>query len=164
MPALEIGVAEKKTPEWAYGFSSRPTVLEETAIMESFGTILLWGGLFFLMMRFGCGSHLFGRGKNGRSGHSSHGSNHGCCGAPSEKSQQPSVPSSGPVTRERLEDPVCGKPVSTDKARTSFIAGKVHYFCSRECREMFEAAPDTYATGVVSSPASSPTRALEHHR
>ncbi len=128
--------------------------------MESFGTLLLWGGLFFLMMRFGCGSHLFGRGKNAQDSHPGH----GCCGSPSEKGQQPSSPSSAPDTRARLKDPVCGENVSTDKAKTSFIAGKVHYFCSRECREMFEAAPDTYATGVVPSPSSPPTRALEHHR
>jgi YHS domain-containing protein len=41
-------------------------------------------------------------------------------------------------------DPVCGKTVTTDKAKPSVYAGNVSYFCSRECREVFEAAPEFY--------------------
>jgi YHS domain-containing protein len=41
-------------------------------------------------------------------------------------------------------DPVCGKTVTTDKAKPSVYAGNVYYFCSRECREVFEAAPHFY--------------------
>ncbi|MCI0429678.1 MAG: YHS domain-containing protein [Rhodospirillales bacterium] len=42
-------------------------------------------------------------------------------------------------------DPVCGETVTTDKAKPSLYAGNVYYFCSRECREVFEAAPHFYA-------------------
>ena len=31
--------------------------------MDTLFSVLIWGGLFFLMMRFGCGSHMFGRGQ-----------------------------------------------------------------------------------------------------
>ena len=41
-------------------------------------------------------------------------------------------------------DPVCGKMVTTDKAKPSVYGGNVYYFCSRECREVFEAAPNLY--------------------
>ncbi len=44
-------------------------------------------------------------------------------------------------------DPVCSKTVSTDKAKPSVFGGNVYYFCSRECREVFEAAPDIYVGG-----------------
>jgi len=69
--------------------------------MESLLPLLLWGGLFFLMMRFGCGAHLFGhrQGDQARAGHGGHGSEHahGCCGpAGAEKatarSAVPSIP------------------------------------------------------------------------
>jgi YHS domain-containing protein len=42
-------------------------------------------------------------------------------------------------------DPVCGKIVSTASAKSSVFDGLVYYFCSRECREVFEAAPHLYA-------------------
>lgn len=54
-------------------------------------------------------------------------------------------------------DPVCGKTVTTERAKPSVYAGHIHYFCSRECREVFEAAPDLY---VVSGAAN--RRMLEH--
>lgn len=44
----------------------------------------------------------------------------------------------------KAADPVCGKTVTTSKAKSSVHSGNVHYFCSRECREIFEAAPDLY--------------------
>ena len=47
-------------------------------------------------------------------------------------------------------DPVCGKTVTTDRAKPSVYAGNVYYFCSHECREVFEAALDLYA--VVGGP------------
>ena len=48
------------------------------------------------------------------------------------------------VPPERDADPVCGKTVTTSKAKSSVHAGLVYYFCSRECREVFEAAPALY--------------------
>ena len=44
----------------------------------------------------------------------------------------------------RADDPVCGLSVATEGAKTSVHAGTIHYFCSRECREIFEAAPTLY--------------------
>ncbi|MBZ0217688.1 MAG: YHS domain-containing protein [Fimbriimonadaceae bacterium] len=41
-------------------------------------------------------------------------------------------------------DPVCGKIVATENAKSSVHAGHVFYFCSRDCREVFEAAPNLY--------------------
>lgn len=115
--------------------------------MESALSLLLWGGLFFLMMRFGCGSH--------RSGHG-HGAGRKK-GAVAEGRGGGSEADSGkgtraPVGAERLTweapekdiDPVCGKTVSTAKARPSLHAGQVYYFCSRECREVFEVLPEYY--------------------
>lgn len=39
---------------------------------------------------------------------------------------------------------MCGKTVTTDKAKPSVYAGNVLYFCSRECREVFEAVREFY--------------------
>lgn len=49
---------------------------------------------------------------------------------------------------ERDIDPVCGKPVRTEHAKPSVHAGMIYYFCSRDCREIFEAAPDLYPGDV----------------
>ena len=32
----------------------------DTESLKSLGTLLFWGLLFFLMMRFGCGAHMMG--------------------------------------------------------------------------------------------------------
>jgi YHS domain-containing protein len=48
---------------------------------------------------------------------------------------------------ERDTDPVCGKTVRTENAKPSVHDGKVYFFCSRDCREIFEAAPDIYLGG-----------------
>ncbi|MEL6218110.1 MAG: cation transporter [Pseudomonadota bacterium] len=41
-------------------------------------------------------------------------------------------------------DPVCGNKVRTANAKPSIHEGAAVYFCSRDCREIFEAAPDLY--------------------
>lgn len=54
---------------------------------------------------------------------------------------------------ERDCDPVCRKSVRTDRAKPSVHNGNIYYFCSRDCREIFEAAPDLYlAEGKTSRP------------
>ena len=41
--------------------------------MEGLLTLLLFAGLFYFMMRFGCGAHaVHGHGSGGHSGHGSH--------------------------------------------------------------------------------------------
>ncbi len=98
--------------------------------MELILTIAVWAGLFFLMMRLGCGAHIIaGRQKNG----------------PSSSSQaNAQAPELTRVAAEKSIDPVCKKTISTHIAKTNVHAGKVTYFCSRDCREIFEAAPELY--------------------
>lgn len=107
----------------------------------------IWAAVIFLMMRFGCGAHVMGHGH----GKSKHG----------EGSEAGKSPSEGfrwtPPARDM--DPVCGKTVNTDGARPSIHDGHVYYFCSRECREIFEAAPEQY----VGPHAKEPQPQLENH-
>ncbi len=101
--------------------------------MEALLYLAFWAGLIFLMMRFGCGAHVMGHGharksEDGRA-------------APAASQELRWTPP------RKDTDPVCGKTVSTDAAKPSVFDGYVYYFCSRECREVFEAAPDLYVTG-----------------
>jgi YHS domain-containing protein len=98
--------------------------------METLLYFLLFGGLIFLMMRFGCGSHIMGHG-------------HGKQGEPAEGSG--GTPA-GPrwVAPNEEVDPVCGKAVATAIAKSAVHDGWVYYFCSSACRERFEAAPASY--------------------
>lgn len=98
--------------------------------MEALIYFALWAALIFVMMRFGCGAHVMGR------GHGHHGGQEQ--GGPRRADDMRWVP-------PKLDtDPVCGKTVHTDRAKPSVHDGMVYYFCSRECRERFEAAPDLY--------------------
>ncbi|MDA1098589.1 MAG: YHS domain-containing protein [Proteobacteria bacterium] len=100
------------------------------------GTLLyfaMWAGLIFLMMRFGCGAHIMGHG---------HGNKHAKTGPGNADD-----PGLRWVPPKQDIDPVCGKTVTTDKAKPSVYAGNVYYFCARECREVFEAAPNLYLDG-----------------
>ncbi len=98
--------------------------------MESLVYFAVWAGLIFLMMRFGCGAHIMGH---------SHGNEQ-----PHSKPEKPGNPEVRWEPPKKDADPVCGKTVATDMAKPSVYAGNVYYFCSRECREAFEAAPDIY--------------------
>lgn len=110
--------------------------------METVLTLLFWGGMIFLMMRFGCGSHMFRSGQKKDAHSNGHG---GCCGVgqkdagPSKKDGQ--YQSAPP---EKDADPVCGDMVVTKNAKTSVHNGLVYYFCSGQCRESFEADPSSY--------------------
>ena len=96
--------------------------------MEALIYFAFWAGLFFLMMRLGCGAHIMGH------GHTRPQSGPGKDGNPEFRWVPP----------KKDTDPVCGKTVATDKAKPSVYDGNVYYFCSRECREVFEAAPALY--------------------
>ena len=98
--------------------------------MEALLYFVFWGVLIFMMMRLGYGAQVSGRGGQ-RGAEAARGGN-------SELRWEPP---------ETDTDPVCGKTVTTDKARPSVYGGNVYYFCSRECREVFEAAPDLYVSG-----------------
>ncbi len=83
--------------------------------MEGLLAYLLIGGLFYFMMRFGCGSHM----THGK--HESHGS--------------------GDVQHV---DPVCGMNVDTNEGYGKMHEGELHRFCSRTCLDKFEADPARY--------------------
>jgi len=101
--------------------------------MEEVFYFILWAGAFFLMMRLGCGSHI--------AGHSSH--------AGPGKNMPPNETLRW-IPPKMDKDPVCGKTVTTATAKSSIYDGAVYYFCSRECREQFEAAPDLYLDKATS--------------
>lgn len=65
------------------------------------------------------------------------------------------------VSPERDTDPVCGKTVLTENARSSVHDGQVYYFYSTDCREKFEAGPHLHLAGEGGS-VSRPSSALEH--
>lgn len=84
--------------------------------LKSLGWLLLWGGLFFVMMRYGCGAHMTGG--HGHGGHREAG---------------------------EARDPVCGMDVNPQSAAASTLhTGTTYYFCSRSCRDKFEQAPEQY--------------------
>jgi YHS domain-containing protein len=101
----------------------------------------IWGGLFFLMMRFGCGAHVMGH------GHGQHEAQGDGAAAP-----QPQW-----IPPETAIDPVCRKSVPTNSAKSAVYRGDVYYFCSAEHRDAFEAEPERYAQ----APAG--TKPMEHH-
>jgi YHS domain-containing protein len=109
--------------------------------MEALLYFLFWAGFAFLMMRLGCGAHVMGHGQGGGNAD----------GESGRKTDLRWVPP------EQDVDPVCSKTVATDKAKPSVFNGYVYYFCSRECREAFEAAPELYIGG-----GGSKTKELEH--
>ena len=97
--------------------------------MESLIYFLLWAALIVLMMRFGCGAHVLGH-------------RHGNSRAPGEIGDGPArLRWEAPPT---ARDPVCRLTISTDKAKSAVHDGEVYYFCSAECRDKFEAAPQSY--------------------
>ncbi len=76
-----------------------------------------------------------------RNGHKNSGHNNDVGASKSNESMRWAPP-------EKDVDPVCKKVVYTEKSKPSVHDGDVYYFCSRECREIFEAAPDLYIIGI----------------
>lgn len=102
--------------------------------------ILVWGALFFWMMRSGCGAHIGG---HAGGGHEEHGR-----GGPE--------PGAGPV-----KDPVCGMEVDPqNSAFASVYRGRTYRFCSASCRDKFEQSPAKYAAAPA-EPA--PQQGGHHH-
>jgi len=89
---------------------------------------LLLAGLFFVMMRYGCGAHIMGHGHHSGAGSDDHGDANLRWVAP-----------------DRAVDPVCGMTVQTAGAKSAVYDGHVYYFCSQDCRAKFEATPASYA-------------------
>ncbi len=92
----------------------------DTESLKSLTWLVVWGGLFYVMMRYGCGAHMMG-------GHS-----HGHGGRTDRE----------PAAADDAKDPVCGMPVDPDHAKTASVhGGRTYYFCSVSCREKFEKTP-----------------------
>lgn len=92
--------------------------------MEGLVWFLIFGALLYFMMRHGCGAHMV-------HGHGGHGGGHGGGHAKHEQ------------TAKSL-DPVCGVSVDPDKGYSKMHDGVQYRFCSRDCLDKFEAAPDQY--------------------
>lgn len=100
--------------------------------MNALFYFLVWAVIILVMMRFGCGAHVLGH-SHGKAKHGD--------GGPKEQ-EGAAVLRWIPPAKDR--DPVCGKTVRTSAAKPSVHDGSVYYFCSRDCREIFEAAPEQY--------------------
>lgn len=85
--------------------------------MEGLLWYLILGGLFYVMMRYGCGAHMI----HGHGGHAGH----GCGGG------------------EHV-DPVCGMTVAAEQGYGKMHQGTLYWFCSRSCLDKFESDPDKY--------------------
>jgi len=94
--------------------------------------LLIWGGLFYFMMRFGCGSHMV-HGAHG--GHGGHNPDSG-----EGKSHQDHRSSDIGAT-----DPVCGMKVDADDGYSRTYQGRQYRFCSRNCLDQFDREPTRYA-------------------
>jgi YHS domain-containing protein len=107
--------------------------------MSGLLSFLIFGVLFFFMMRFGCGAHA---------GHGGHGDHEGHAG-----SSGPGTAPGGPGQRPLASsvDPVCGMKVEADMGYLKMYRGAAYRFCSRDCLDKFEAEPDRYVG--ASSPA-----------
>ena len=92
----------------------------DTESLKPLVWILIYGGLFFFMMRFGCGAHMMGG--HGHGNHGGHGD-----------------------TLGQTKDPVCGMAVDRDKSTAASVyQGKTYHFCSATCRDKFEQTPQKY--------------------
>ena len=83
--------------------------------MEGLLTLLLIAGLFFLMMRFGCGAHtVHGKPVGHDAGDAKH------------------------------VDPVCGMDVDPQQGYGKMYQSQLYRFCSRNCLDKFEADPEKF--------------------
>lgn len=100
--------------------------------MENLLFFGLWAVILFMTMRSVLGAHVMGHGTHGRA---------------TASSDSVDADDIRWVPPETDKDPVCGKTVKTADAKPSIYEGRVFYFCSRECREIFEAAPHLHVGG-----------------
>ncbi len=112
------------------------------------GTVLYFlvlAGVFFLMMRFGCGSHVMGHGHGGHEEQAS--------GKDRESAGLHWLPPETDI------DPVSHVSLRTESAKSSVYRGTVYYFSSEENRARFEADPERY----VGAGAGAEAKSAEHH-
>jgi len=89
--------------------------------MEGLSSFLIFAVFFYLMMRFGCGTHMM----HGHHGHSKNSN-------------------SAPVF-----DPVCGKKVDEDVGYGKLHDGVLFRFCSRKCLDYFDESPEKYMSQSI---------------
>jgi YHS domain-containing protein len=87
--------------------------------MRGLLSLLVYAGLFYLMMRFGCGAHMV-HGHGGEGGHRGQGGS--------------------------AKDPVCGMSVGPGQGYIRNYEGRALHFCSRRCLDKFEAEPQHYVS------------------
>ncbi len=86
--------------------------------MDGLISLLMFAVFFYLMMRFGCGAHMV---------HGKHDKN---------------VDQGG--TDVKHIDPVCGMQISPEEGYGKMQEGRLFRFCSRNCLDKFDAAPDKF--------------------
>ena len=86
--------------------------------MEGLVSFLIFAGVFYLIMRFGCGAHMI-------HGHQQH----------AKKTEQKHI------------DPVCGMQVDPDQGYGITYERQLYRFCSRDCLDKFESEPEKYLKG-----------------
>lgn len=97
--------------------------------MEGLGSFLLLAVFFFLMMRFGCGSHM-------THGHSGRGHSKGD-GLKEHDIENKSI------------DPVCGMEVETEQGYGKMVQGTLYRFCSKKCLDEFDDRPEHYLNKML---------------
>ena len=85
--------------------------------MEGFITLLIFAGLFYVMMRFGCGAHMVSGGRH----------------AGQDKTED-----------SNNVDPVCGMEVSIYEGYGMMHNKTLYRFCSRKCMDTFESEPEKF--------------------
>jgi len=88
--------------------------------MQELITLLLFVGLFFVMMRFGCGAHMK---------HKNHGEN---------------------THQQKHTDSVCGLHVDPKEGYGKMYEGTLYRFCSLDCLSKFEENPQQYVKNNLS--------------
>ncbi len=93
--------------------------------MSGLLSLLLFGAVFYLIMRFGCGAHMVHGGHGGHAGH----------GAGAAEG----------MDSRGAKDPVCGMQVQPGEGYGKMYQGHQYRLCSRRCLDQFEAEPQRYA-------------------
>jgi YHS domain-containing protein len=102
--------------------------------LKSLTWLIVWGGAFYLMMRYGCGAHMMGGHKHGGHGDKAPGGD--------------------------VKDPVCGMMVDPQNAVAAAVrGGSTYYFCSASCYDKFEQAPEQY----IGAPTQGAQQDVGHH-
>ena len=100
--------------------------------MEGILWLLVFGALFYFMMRYGCGAHMV----HGHGGHDA-----GSVGAHGGHEGHAAQRGIGATVR----DPVCGMEVAANAGYSRVYGGRDYRFCSQQCLDRFNAEPVRYA-------------------